>query len=428
MTRVPNIAVIGTEGSGKTVLITTLAKRLSVIDSRGIFFNPKDSKTLKYVEKVWSTLQSEKWPPSTPPGDLFSLAWKLEIVGEFECDLRLVDTAGQDLRILFGDDQIYSLESLPSHLQDLARYCRESDIILFPINLKDYLGQDKSEQRTANEAAMKAAMDYLESKDGLRKVCLVFTQSDLYQDYADKLGGWSNVAAEAFPYIYGAHVHGRKVEIIPVSAVAKTKVVVDKDGTPRRVPVEGFQSEGLDNLVNWLIAQVKKTKREEERKVGVEEWDKIWGHTKKAFIVILVVVGLIIIGKIIYFYKDEAEKARAAEKAKIEVERQAQLKMEPKMMYGFWTGNPGSIWWDSLTVKLGIMNPGSRKDIKIIILVKEKGNLVDRKDEPFYLEENSQKDFEFEMKKISSLKNPIEVSVWVTGNEQIEYNLKKQTK
>ena len=427
MTRVPNIAVIGTEGSGKTVLITTLAKRLSVIDSRGIFFNPKDSKTLKYVEKVWSTLQSEKWPPSTPPGDLFSLAWKLEIVGEFECDLRLVDTAGQDLRILFGDDQIYSLESLPSHLQDLARYCRESDIILFPINLKDYLGQDKSEQRTANEAAMKAAMDYLESKVGSRKVCLVFTQSDLYQDYADKLGGWSNVAAEAFPYIYGAHVHGRKVEIIPVSAVAKTKVVVDKDGTPRRVPVEGFQSEGLDNLVNWLIAQVKKTKKEEEGKVRGEKLGEIWGHIKKAFIVILVVVGLIIIGKIYYFVIDRAEKARVAEEAKKEVERQAQLKMEPKMMYGgSWTKDPGFIW-DSLTVKFSIMNPGSLKEIKIITGVKEKGILVDRKDESFYLEQNFQKDFEYNFRFFSSLKNPIEVSVWVTGNKQIEYNLKKQT-
>ena len=135
---------------------------------------------------------------------------------------------------------------------------------------------------------------------------------------------------------------------------------------------------------------------------------------------------MIIIGKIYYFVIDRGEKARVAEEAKKEVERQAQLKMEPKMMYGSWTENPGIIW-DSLTVKFRIMNPGSLKEIKIITGVKEKGNLVDRKDESFYLETNFQKDFEFEMKKISSLKNPIEVSVWVTGNKQFEYNLKKQT-
>ena len=44
MTRVPNIAVIGTEGSGKTVLITTLAKRNSVINSEGIFLTQKIQK------------------------------------------------------------------------------------------------------------------------------------------------------------------------------------------------------------------------------------------------------------------------------------------------------------------------------------------------------------------------------------------------
>ena len=402
MTRVPNIAVIGTEGSGKTVLITTLAKRLSVIDSRGIFFNPKDSKTLKYVEKVWSTLQSEKWPPSTPPGDLFSLAWKLEIVGEFECDLRLVDTAGQDLRILFGDDQIYSLESLPSHLQDLARYCRESDIILFPINLKDYLGQDKSEQRTANEAAMKAAMDYLESKVGSRKVCLVFTQSDLYQDYADKLGGWSNVAAEAFPYIYGAHVHGRKVEIIPVSAVAKTKVVVDKDGTPRRVPVEGFQSEGLDNLVNWLIAQVKKTKKEEERnergeKLG-EIWDKIWGYAKKALMVIVIIASVYFLLPVLPVLIKGCDRI-----------------IQPDILEYKVFENRGipiiGVGDDGIIVKGKFTNIKGFKKMKITAIVYENGKQVEDKEMVIEVAKGGSQNFEFEMNKLYSLKNDIKVKV-----------------
>lgn len=397
MTRVPNIAVIGTEGSGKTVLITTLAKRLSVIDSRGIFFNPKDSKTLKYVEKVWSTLQSEKWPPSTPPGDLFSLAWKLEIVGQFECDLRLVDTAGQDLRILFGDDQIYSLESLPSHLQDLAKYCRESDIILFPINLKDYLGQDKSEQRIANEAAMKAAMDYLESKDGSRKVCLVFTQSDLYQDYADKRGGWSNVAAEAFPYIYGAHVHGRKVEIIPVSAVAKTKVVVDKDGTPRRVPVEGFQSEGLDNLVNWLIAQVKKTKREEEGKERGEKlgiiWDKIWGYAKEALMVIVIIASVIFLLPVMIKGCNSITEKDVLEFNHIE---------KPGVR---WIGDDGVI------VNGVFTNIEGHKKMNITAKVFENGNLVETQNKVIEVAKGGSQNFEFEMNKLNSLKNVIKVKV-----------------
>ncbi|MEX2217064.1 MAG: hypothetical protein WD768_23330 [Phycisphaeraceae bacterium] len=264
----PNVAIIGTEGAGKTVLTTTLAKRLSSIDSRGIFLNPQGVKTLKYVEKVWQTLQSGEWPPSTPPGELFELNWKLQIVGEAECDVRLIDAAGQDLRLLFGDEQINSLDSLPGHLRSLAEYCRSAEIVLFLVNLKDFIGESNAEQRTANEAAIKSAMDYLSKNISPRRLCLVLTQTDLYETLAEERGGWLELVAEMLPYVFGAHVRSHHLSVFPVSAVAETSVVTDSDGTARRVPSEGFQSEGLDDLINWLAEQVKEvgTELDEQRK------------------------------------------------------------------------------------------------------------------------------------------------------------------
>ena len=259
------IAIIGMEGSGKTVLTTTLAKRLSIIDARGIFLNPQGVKTLKYVESVWHTLQSGDWPPSTPPGELFELKWKFQVVGELECDVRLIDVAGQDLRLLFGDEGILSVESLPGHLQALAEYCRSADIILFLINLKDFVGQSNAEQRTANEAAIKSAMDYLGGNDRRRRVCLVLTQTDLYRNLARVRGGWLNLAAEAVPYVFSAHVRVQQVAVHPISAVADTQVAVDRDGTPRRVPTAGFRSEGLDEVITWLTTQVRDVKREQDQ-------------------------------------------------------------------------------------------------------------------------------------------------------------------
>ena len=258
----PVIAVIGTEGSGKTVLTTTLAKRLSTIDASGVFLNP-DIKTLKYVEGVWHTLQSGDWPPSTPPGELFELKWKFQVIGEMECDVRLIDSPGQDLRQLFGGEQILANEPLPTkHMQLLAEYCRAADIILFLINLKDFIGQGDPKQRTDNQAAMKAAMDYLGGESPPRRVCLVLTQMDSYREDARKRGGWLELAAEAIPYVFGAHVRIRQVAVHPVSAVADTQVVVDPDGIPRRKPIAGFQSEGLNEVVAWLTTQVREVKRE----------------------------------------------------------------------------------------------------------------------------------------------------------------------
>ena len=253
----PAIAIIGTEGSGKTVLTTTLAKRLSTIDSRGVFLNPQGVGTLKYVEKVWQTLQQGDWPPSTPPGQLFELRWKLEIIGEMESEVRLVDAAGQDLRLLFGEDRVADTKSLPEFLRRLAEYCRCADIVLFLINLKDFTGQGNPQQRTENEAAIKGAMDYLSADGRTRRFCIVFTQVDLYRQLAATRGGWRSLAAEAIPYIYAAYIESKHVPIFLVSAVNKTKVAVDDSGVPRRVPEPGFGSDGFDKVVDWMTAQVR---------------------------------------------------------------------------------------------------------------------------------------------------------------------------
>jgi len=259
--RSPTLAIIGMEGSGKTVLATTLAKKLSKMTSHGVFLNPQDTKTLKYVEQVWQTLLSGDWPPSTPPGTMFELHWKLQGTKELECNVRLIDPAGQDLRMLFGDDQIQSVDSLPKHLQALAAYCRSADIIMFLINLRDFVGQGDPALRIANEAAIKAAMDYLGENVRPRRFCLVLTQADLYRNLAEQHGGWHELAKNAIPYVFASHVQHHKVAVCPVSAVADTQVVTDQDGSPRRVPAQGFRCEGLDDLFKWFTTQVKEVRQ-----------------------------------------------------------------------------------------------------------------------------------------------------------------------
>ena len=268
-TRSPTIAVIGMEGAGKTVLVTTLAKRLSTIDARGVFLNPQGVKTLKYVEHVWNILQSGDWPPSTTPGEKFELSWKLEIVGVLECDLRLVDVAGQDLRQLFGDEQISSAGSLSGHLQSLAEYCRSADIVLFLLNLRDFIGEGDADRRAADEAAIKSAMDYLRADGRPRRVCLVLTQEDQYRELAREHGGWRELLKHCVPYVFGAHIAVKNMIAFPVAAVAETTVVIDDHGIARRVPKPGFTSAALEKLVKWLTDQVREVYQELQQAVPV---------------------------------------------------------------------------------------------------------------------------------------------------------------
>ena len=251
----PSIAIIGTEGSGKTVLTTVLAKHLSRIDSRGVFMDPQSVATMRYVERAWQTLQEGDWPPSTPPGELFELRWKLRMDGEPESQVRLIDAAGQDLRLLFAEDKVNQAQSLPESLRKLAEYCRSAEIVLFLVNLKDFEGQADHQRRTDNEAAIKFAMDHLSSDDS--RFSVVFTQVDLYQGTAQQHGGWLKMAEKTVPYISGAYLQSAHVPVFVVSAVNRTKIVPDEKGIPRRMPYPPFESDGLDAVIEWMTTQVR---------------------------------------------------------------------------------------------------------------------------------------------------------------------------
>jgi len=401
----PSIAIIGTEGSGKTVLTTTLAKRLSTIDSRGVFLNPQGVGTLKYVEKVWQTLQQGDWPPSTPPGQLFQLRWKLEIVGEMESEVRLVDAAGQDLRLLFGEDRVSDIGSLPEALRQLAEYCRCADIVLFLINLKDFTGQGNPQQRTENEAAIKGAMDYLNGDGRSRRFCLIFTQVDLYRQLAASRGGWRALAEEAIPYIHAAYIKSKHLPIFLVSAVNKTKVAVDDSGVPRRVPEPGFGSDGFDKVVDWMTTQVREVQTE-----LAARWNAAaivpagpppattprtpeWLEYAKKYAWIGVVLLALLLVKSCFFGSSTTSKPPAVP-----------TRPQPVLIDPRYRDNPGLVW-DSVTSYGTVKNNGASGNVVVVSWVTENGTEVDRKSQRFFLNAGESARFEMEMSGIKSVKN-----------------------
>ena len=259
------MAIIGTEGAGKTVLTAVLAKRLGD-PAGGMFLNAKGPKTLKHVEKVWSTLQGGDWPEGNPAGELFELRWKLEIEGHYVCDVRFIESAGQDIRLLFEGEQF---EDAPTpELKGLAEYCRQADIIIFLINLGDFIGNKQSLAKASNEAAIKAAMDTLSECKEPKNFCIVITQADLFHGELERLGDWSSVLKVHLGNLHGAYVHSGKAKVFPVSAVSDTAVRDDGDGRMVRVPKPDFGSDGLDDLIGWLRTNTQRVaKKFRERPV-----------------------------------------------------------------------------------------------------------------------------------------------------------------
>ena len=271
----PRIALIGTEGSGKTVLVTVLATKLAHKHPSNIRLNPQDAKTEKYVTTNWNMLNLGEWVYSTAPGTLFDLKWKVRLAGKWpgditECPMRIIDSAGQDLRRLFSDDS-YQKQDIGDQDREFIACINESDILLILINLHNFIGESDFNKVNESKIALKRVLDALQ-KEHKRQIAIVFTACDLYegtiiQKYKDDavhvVGGTVitdndlTTAIERFlekeiPYLYNAHIADNAVAIFPVAAVADTEIKVDKNGIARRVPAMNFKSRGLDSLANWL--------------------------------------------------------------------------------------------------------------------------------------------------------------------------------
>lgn len=262
----PNIAVVGTDGSGKTVFITTLAKRFSTDNALGAFMDPRTRRTVLYVEQAWETLSNSEWPASTSPGELFDLRWQIKW-GWLAGDIRLVDCAGHDLRLLFaGADEQTPVENLPSHLKELREYCLSAHILLLMINLKDFMGESNVERRVANEWALKYLLDSWTCRTRGR-CALVFSQVDQYKAEVHREGGWKAVVKRYLPNVYGAHLGNGNIAVMAVASVNETTVTSDG----HRVPARGFSSHGLEAMVTWIGQQIRSVVEEEQQREAEEQ-------------------------------------------------------------------------------------------------------------------------------------------------------------
>ena len=407
----PSIAIIGTEGSGKTVLTAVLARQLRSAAPRGVFLNPQNVATMKYVERVWQILEGGDWPPSTPPGELFELRWKLEMNGGSESQVRLIDAAGQDLRLLFGEEKVHQTKDLPESLRKLAEYCRSADIVLFLINLKDFEGQADPLRRIDNEAAIKSAMDYLSTDGSHRCFCVVFTQADLYRETAQQRGSWLTVAQELIPYISGAYLQSvliptsKGVPAFPVSAVNKTRIAVDMQGIPRRVPDPPFGSDGLDAVVEWMTTQIREIQRRQNSPVPpaltppappskspidqINEWLKRNWCNVAAGVVCLSILRSCSGGS------GPAGPARPTGPA-------------PLVTEASWQKNPG-LFDDSVTSRGIVWNRGAAGNVLVTSWVIENGKEVDRRSQRIFLKSGESSRFSIELPGIYSVRNPHEV-------------------
>ncbi|MDR0609132.1 MAG: sel1 repeat family protein [Planctomycetaceae bacterium] len=260
-----NLAIIGISGSGKTVLSTVWAKRMSVRpdtegnnDSCG-YLEPKNWQTKEYVNDVFADLNQGQWVRSTEQGTKFDLDWILHL-GKLEVSVKLIDSAGQDLKGLFLEDT-YKQEIQDTHLVTLLKYIQSAGIIIFVMNLQHFRGESNGRVRWRNEAVYEEPIRMLINQDKWKKVGIVWTAWDLYKDdIENEYGNIEEYVHKELNALYNVVLDGRKkgvtIKLFTVAPVWDTETKREGDSA-FRVPKANFTSYGLNDLSVWITEAAK---------------------------------------------------------------------------------------------------------------------------------------------------------------------------
>lgn len=252
------ITIVGMTGAGKTVLISTMLHRIERMqrDNPRVSLKPcgdYQRQTLLYALQNWNILNSGKWPPSTPAGELVEMEWELKTKKTMG-SIHLLDCAGQDLRTLFSQDVI-DPDTVPDELNLLYNRITESNVLAVLINTGDLIQADNAEE-LADLYQLLHTLIYKKKKKH-QKIAIVLSQFDRYNDELKKgfNGDLNEFLYERLPYIYNEFIHNKLIDIIPVAAVANTVEVLD-NGSVQKFPVPDFESYNLDKFTDWIADNV----------------------------------------------------------------------------------------------------------------------------------------------------------------------------
>jgi hypothetical protein len=191
---------------------------------------------------------------------LTKLGWEVKGRSFKPCTLQFHDIAGQDFRRLFSETQP------PQRFQAIWDSVRSAEVIVYLVNLGDFIGREDADTRAASELALINALNLASSSANPRRSAIVFTQIDLYDEEKEQFGSWEAVAREFLPTLYREYIQTRRTSLLAVSSVAN----VVPDGSANRngllVPATHWHSIGLEKLVRWMCQSAADVEAEKQQK------------------------------------------------------------------------------------------------------------------------------------------------------------------
>lgn len=259
------VAILGVEGSGKTVLFSVMGDRYETPDRNGLFLTPSNHETYSYCKKGMAALRKGAWPSATTPEASVELDWQLMKkrggggkAGRPLARLSFLDFAGEAYRKAFGGGGRESgVADERNAVERLRRHVKKADALIVLVDLSKIINGDEGDPRTIEMNWLSQA---ILSEARKKSVALVFTQADRYSETIRQCGGVRGALAKYLPVVNSTY--GSKLPLFQVAAVDAT--VPCADDPMLMLPAPDFGSMGFEELMRWM----GKTARRRERLKG----------------------------------------------------------------------------------------------------------------------------------------------------------------
>ena len=249
------VAIVGVEGSGKTVMLAGLGDLYTYPDEDGYFLAPKNFGTAAYVAEKIDRMRKGEWPSATTGDEMQGLDWTLKRrepdarnPAEVVCEVSFLDFAGEVYRAAYGisgaDDA-----SLNEQVEKLKQYVCGADDLIVLINLRDVIASGLRDKRV--QEAMWITKSILDTTLGdnagknAPRAAIVLSQADSYAATIKSCGGAKGVLEKYLPHV--ANEYGW-LDVFAANAVDKTDL--DDDGNV--VPAADFTTQGLLPILKWI--------------------------------------------------------------------------------------------------------------------------------------------------------------------------------
>lgn len=255
------VAIVGVEGSGKTVMLAGLGELYSRPDAQGYFLSPKNFATASYVADKCERMRHGEWPVATAEDVMQGLDWTLKRRNDQGgrpsdvCEVSCLDFAGEVYRAAFGINAQNDDAEVAKEVEQLKAYVHQAEEVIVLVNLRDVISRGLMDPRVQESVWItRGLLEYaLSTEDGRKgpRATIVLSQADSYAATITECGGAKQVLEK---YLRDVANNYDWLDVISVSAVDKTHI----DDSGNVVPDADFTFNGLRPILDRIISDKAK--------------------------------------------------------------------------------------------------------------------------------------------------------------------------